>query len=117
MPYVKLVEKNEHEGETWTFWLQIDGNEANLRRLCDVLAEYEEASDEASEYTLDLDVRLSDHDVDGLVEHGGGGYMAYHTKVTGVLTVPEGLLERTEYGPSLDRLYKGGIKGLFKEAS
>lgn len=114
MLYVQFGEQNGHEGETWTFWLQLDGNEASLNRLRDVIAEYEEASGEESEYTLDLDVRLPERAVDVLVEHGGGGYMAYHTKVSGVLTVPDDLLQHTEYGPSLDRLYKGGVQDLFE---
>lgn len=114
MRYAKFVEDNDHEGESWTFWLQIDGNEGALDVLVAVLEQYEEQVEHDSEYQLVTDVKLSDHDVDVLVDHGGGdGYMANHTKVTGVLTVPDGLLERTEYGPSLDRLYKGGVKNLY----
>ncbi len=115
MRYVKFVEDNDHEGETWTFWLQLDGNEVEMDRLERVLDEYESRIEGDSEYMIDTGVELPEHDVDVLVEHGGEGYMANHTKVQGVLTVPDGLIEDTDYGPEIDRFYKGGIKSLFVE--
>lgn len=109
--FVPFVEHNEHEGESWTFWLQVQGNEEGLERL-EVLLDDEEL------YEIDLDTELSEAQVDTLVEHGGGGYMAYHHKVTGVLVLPESLdsddVPRSVVMEALDEhLYKGGIKGMF----
>lgn len=71
--FMRFTETNDHEGETWTFWLQIAGNREAL-----------------------------------LTKWGGQGYMNYHTKVTGTLTIP------TDFAP--DHLYKGDIAKLFAEA-
>lgn len=90
--FVRFVEENDHEGETWTFWLQGTGNEEPLAKLAGIIAEYEEAQGSDSEYQLDVMTRLDEHDVDVLVQHGGGGYMANHHKVVGTLTVPDDLL-------------------------
>lgn len=111
--FVKFEEENDHEGETWTFWLQVTGNEGELAKLEDLIKEYEEAQGSDSEYQLDIMTQLSEEHVDVLVEHGGQGYMNYHQKVVGVLTVPDDLLEDGEYGKNLDGLYKGGVKKLF----
>lgn len=112
--YVKFEEENDHEGETWTFWLQLDGNTDQLDKLGGLIEQYEEARGSDSEYQLDTEVRLSELEVDTLVAYAGSGYMRYHHKVVGVLTVPDGLLAEDEYGKNLDSLYKGGVKKLFK---
>ena len=31
--FVRLYETNDHEGESWNWWLQLDGNEDELRKL------------------------------------------------------------------------------------
>lgn len=110
MRFVRFVENNEHEGETWTFWLQVDGNEAALADLWNFLIDQEES--EPIEYELfDFEYKtLSEHDVDVLVEYGGEGYMGLHNKVTGVFNYQE---------PSEDlrELYKGGIRKYFNANS
>lgn len=100
--YVKFVENNDWEGEEWTFWLQLDGNEDELTKLAEVIDGFD---DEEDSFELDRDVELTDHDVSVLVEHGGSGYMQNHNKVVGVLAVPDDL--------TADGLYKGGIRDLF----
>lgn len=100
--YVKFTEQNDQEGETWTFWLPVEGNERALAGFADWLAQQ---GDRAEEYTLDLEAREPEERVDALVEHGGSGYMAYHTKVSGLMSGP------MPDGP--DRLYKGGVRGFF----
>lgn len=101
--FTRFVEMNDHEGETWTFWLQRDDNEDALADLKAKLDAEDDGYD--CPYALDLDVTLNEHDVDVLCDYGGQGYMAYHTKVSGCLVVPEGL------GVAVgdDALYKGGI--------
>lgn len=108
--YVKFTERNDHEGETWVFWLRLEGNEAQLERLAELVELYG-PEDEDSGFELSLETRLDAHDVGVLVTHGGGGYMPYHTKVDGRLVVPEESIE----GEALTHvLYKGGIKMLFQ---
>jgi hypothetical protein len=114
--FVKFVEYNDHEGETWTFWLQLDGNKDQLDELYELIEQYEDAQGSESEYRLDTEVRLREDQVDVLVEHGGGGYMDSHNKVVGTLVVPADLLADSEYGKNLDDLYKGGITKLFTAA-
>lgn len=113
MTFVKFEEENDHEGETWTFWLQLDDNHEQLDKLAGLIEEYKQAQG-SDEYQLDTKVRLTEEEVDTLVAYAGSGYMRYHHKLVGVLTVPDGLLADDEYGKNLDGLYKGGIKKLFK---
>lgn len=107
--FVKFIEDNDHEGETWYFWLQLDGNEDTLDRLADLLS----CADVIEQYRFNFQAVLEDRDVDVLVKHGGSGYMDYHTKVPGRLVIPEDLIQTTEWGPNADQLYKGGIADLF----
>jgi hypothetical protein len=102
--FVKFRENNENEGETWVFWLQIEGNEDELDLLGYTLDELS-TDPEDREWALYPEVVLAEHDVDVLVTHAGHGYMSYHSKVVGSLQVPNGF--------NTDRLYKGGIKKLF----
>jgi len=99
--YVKFTEENDHEGETWTFWLPVEGNEHALAAFAEWLADQ---GPRVEDYNLELEARESEERVAALVEHGGSGYMAYHTKVSGLMSSPP---------DNPDRLYKGGIRGLF----
>jgi hypothetical protein len=102
--FVKFRETNDHEGETWVFWLQIEGNEDELDLLGYTLDELS-TDPEDREWALYPEVVLTEHDVDVLITHTGHGYMSHHNKVIGSLRVPNGF--------NIDRLYKGGIKKLF----
>lgn len=102
--FVELEETNDWEGETWSWWLQLDGNEDALRELGILLAddEWEE------EYRLAYGEAVSEADVDLLALHSRSGYYPDHTKVTGILTLPADF--------RVDDLYKGGIRDYYKEA-
>lgn len=101
--FVKFVEHNDWEGETWVFWLQQNGNEDDLAKLAELIG------DDSEDYELDQNAVLSERDVDVLVKHGnvGASYLDAHTKVTGVLVLPDDLAD------DLDALYKGGLRDLF----
>lgn len=103
--FTRFTEDNDHEGETWTFWLQRDDNEDALRWLGRLIRDHELDGDEYASFVLDLNVTLAERDVDLLVTYGGAGYMRLHTKVVGRLTVTPDL--------DLDTLYKGGVVKLF----
>lgn len=106
--FVRFTENNEWEGETWVFWLQLDGNENELIKLRNLLAELElEADEDAEDPPYELasfkENTLPEEHVDVLVKHGGSGYMAAHTKVLGKFTCPD------ELGDGGRALYKGDI--------
>lgn len=115
--FIKLVEDNDHEDETWTFWLQYDGNEEQLQRLADLITEASDAVPYDFPYELGVDedgdlITVSEEGVDLLVEHcANRGYMAEHQKITGKFTCPA----------TLDTdgitLYKGRVRDYFKTTS
>lgn len=112
LKFVRFNETNDHEGETWTFWLQVDGNEAELDKLANLICDLDDAAEEHEEpefYLADhREETLSEEHVDVLVKHAGGTtYMAAHTKVVGTFTCPD------ELGDGGRVLYKGQIRKLF----
>lgn len=112
--FARFVEVNEHEGETWNFWLELTGdNGSQLETLQEHI--WNATADEhgrppepaLQEFTLTEDVE-DETIVDALVLYSDEiGYMPTHQKVTGVFTCPEDL------GEHLEKLYKGGIVKLF----
>lgn len=106
--FVPLVEHNDHEGETWTQWLQVEGNEDQLEYLYTALFRLDEAEDS---YQLDLDDRESEEVVDRMVARARCGYTWSDSKVTGRLSLPN----ITTLEELNDVLYKGNIEDYFKE--
>jgi hypothetical protein len=124
MRFVKLTEENEWEGETWRFWLQVDGNEDELVRLrgaLDAVAQIYDGGEPGSPFTLDVLSNAKDESyVDVLIEQADeddDGYMAADHKVTGTLTVPDWPAP-ADFGSKIEQdLYKGGITKLFRETA
>lgn len=111
MQFVKFTEHNDHEGENWNFWLQLDGNEKELNKLSDFLTK----NDLEEQYDLDM-TPVDEHEVDILVKHTDSGYMYYENKVTGTFTMPEyedDGLEDSAYEFANDNFYKGDIERCF----
>jgi hypothetical protein len=108
--FVKLTENNEHEGETWHFYIPYEGNEEAIGQLFEAIALLDQDVDE--EHSLDM-TPIPEVEVDILVKHADTGYMANHNKLTGVLTLPDDFDEKMadEYA---DPLYKGSIKEYMK---
>mgnify|MGYP001103003982 FL=1 len=107
--FVRFEEYNDNEGETWNFWLQLDGNGEELDKLLNLLVDVE---GECLEIGRDLAYIFTtnvepEQIVDKLVEYAEEGYMPSHSKVTGKFTCPDDL------GENADKLYKGGIKDFF----
>lgn len=105
--YVRLIERNDHEGERWSWWLEEEGNKDALKRLRACLEEadpfgeeFELTEERATRESVDMLVRYSDDE---------GQYYPDHNRVDGVLTLPENLEDDV-----LDILYKGGINNLFE---
>ncbi len=109
LKFVRFDETNEHEGETWTFWLQVNGNEDQLDKLWNLLID---AAGDDEDFAYDLssytEETLPEEHVDVLVKHAAGdGYRAAHEKVVGRFVCPDSL------GDGADDLYKGKIAKLF----
>lgn len=103
--YRRLIESNDNEGETWSWWLQADGNETALKRLQDACLQF---GDDMFELTEDL---VHEAEVDILVRYTDGGYYSAHNKVDGALFLPK----FGDYAAFWDQMYKGGIQSLFLE--
>jgi hypothetical protein len=107
--FLKFQEVNEWEGETWNFWLLVDGNEdevEKLRRLLDTASEAAE-EDDVDGLPFELGTALTpEWEVDVLVKHAEGDYMPDHTKVTGTFTCPDSY--------HMEKFYKGGVVALFE---
>lgn len=120
MNFVKLTETNDNEGESWNFWLQLDGNEDQIDHLARII-ELANSAGFDEEYTLD-ETPVPEEEVDILVKHTGQGYMDYENKVTGKLALPAFDDKLFDYEDEIDdgvfewqndHLYKGGIERLF----
>jgi hypothetical protein len=113
MNFVKFTEHNDHEGESWCFWLQKDDNDNELAKLQKLLGEYDTYEET---YKLQNMGAVDEHDVDVLVKHSGEGYMSYHNKVSGKFTCPQPTEEEKKdgYGWLNDTFYKGEIREYFK---
>jgi hypothetical protein len=111
MEFVKFTEENDWEGETWRFYLQLEGNEEALDELTLLVEKMENWGEES--YSLDLDP-LEEEEVDILVKHSDSGYMDYHQKVEGFLEIPDNANELSEED-LFSLFYKGGIRKLFEE--
>lgn len=121
MRFVRFTEENDNEGETWTFWLQKDGNQKALGELLDLIEQYELANNGVfSAYQLDLSFSVSETSVDILLEYANaysGAYMRAHHKVAGTLHTPVPQEGQDIIYVLDDALYKGGIRDLFTKES
>lgn len=108
--YAQLTENNDWEGETWHFYIPIEGNEAILDQLADTLTLM---ADEAFELELEP---IPEVEVDILVKRGGDtNYMAAHNKLAGRLVLTDEHLAKLAAG-DVDPLYKGRIRDHMKAA-
>lgn len=100
--FVKFTEDNEHEGEMWRFYIRCAGNEEELLKLKALIDTEEEEEEEQEQYTINLERRYTEEEVDLFVEECNDNrhlYMREHTKLDGTFQCPK----------ETDSLYKGGI--------
>lgn len=103
MKYYRLSENNEWEGETWHFYIPVEGNEEEMVKL-------KEKYIDGEIYCVSIK-KFTEERVDILCEDDNNtSYMNKHNKLKGKLTVPENLSPKTD-----DPLYKGGICKFMKE--
>lgn len=112
--YAKLTERNEWEGETWYFWIPIEGNEDSLDSLGKAI---DHIDDESEKTTFELDLTpVPESEVDILIKHEEGDnttYMDAHNKIAGKLVLPEEALAQLTAG-EIQPLNKGGIRDFCK---
>lgn len=112
--YARLKENNDWEGETWCFYIPVQGNEKaidKLRKLCEQLNEEEEFS-----CSID-DEFVPESAVDVLVKYGESGYFDDHNKLEGKLVLPKKMPTRITDKVRQDwseRMCKGGISEMMK---
>ncbi len=97
--YMRFTEQNEWEGETWNFYIPVEGNEKELKKLKKLVDEIE-AREQNGQYTMGEKL-YDEKTVDVLCENSEGGYMSVHNKLKGLLKLPKKGKE--------DPFYKGGI--------
>jgi hypothetical protein len=107
--YAKFTENNDWEGETWHFWIPVEGNQEALVTLHSLIE-----GDDNESYELDL-TPVAERDVDALVRHGDMGYMRYQNKLDGSLVVTPDMEAKIK-DPEDDPLYKGGIRDFMQPA-
>lgn len=117
--YVTFIERNDHEGETWRFYIPIANNLDALEVLGSALAIRDAAlakefgyEEDEPQYELDC-TPLPAATVRTLVEHSDGGYMADHQLLVGRLVLPPEF-RATMSDPNEDPLYKGGIRDFMR---
>lgn len=105
MRFTQMVETNEHEGESWCYWLQLDGNQVAIDELIGLIEE--EELEEQYEFT---GVLADLWEVDVLADKGnfGYGYCNQHSKIEGEFEMPPNF--------RVDDIYKGQIEKFFKES-
>lgn len=101
MKFIKFRETCDWEGESWNFWLQLDGNEKEIEKLKELIKDREN-------YKI-FDCVLDEKDVDILVKKSDSGYLTYENKIVGKFSVDKIILNK-----NIDNLYKGGIEDYFQ---
>lgn len=94
--YVRFTENCDWEGETWNFYLPLEGNEEALAWLRATIAD----GDAGEEYEVGEET-YTEAEVAALARsHGQTDYLPEHTVLSGRLATVS----------DLDALYKGGIR-------
>lgn len=101
MKAVAFIEENDWEGETWSFYISLEGNEDAIERLADLVADLEQ---------FDVSDPMSRDDAEVLCRHSKTGYMDFHTQCLDLQLDIDSLEEHCESSSAEDILYKGGIE-------
>ena len=104
--YIKFTENNDWEGESWNFYLELDGNEKEIKKLQELLTDYE-----INDFALRNE--FDESDVDILVKHTDSSYLHYENKIEGKFNIEK--LEEEIKKNKDNALYKGKICVYFKK--
>lgn len=111
--FVRFVEENDYEGETWTFLIEKPGNGESLANL-EVVANSEGDYGD-SNFILYPDDEITEAEAETLVKYANqpGSHMPAFTICRGNLIFTA---EQAAGEEVYDWLYKGGIKSFFASA-
>lgn len=111
MKFVTFYENNEWEGETWRFYLQLEGNEIALAKLKQLFQDFlwVDYDSKDDEYWIDMKP-LSEKVVNSRVKGSDAGYLSAHNKCVGLIDTTR--LENITEEALAELLYKGGIRNL-----
>lgn len=102
--FVTFREDNAWEGETWRFYIPVEGNGDALSRLAELV--------DAAGSDYRMEAPLSEADVDVRVDTSDdNGYLPAHIKLTGRLVLPDDV-DTTVTGWEDELFYKGRIADL-----
>jgi hypothetical protein len=104
--FVEIIEDNDWEGETWSFWIPEEGNEQALKMLEVIL--------QAKDCEHRVGDTLPENELDVLIKHSRSecSYLPRHSKLEGALSLPES----DDHEEIRGSLYKGGIRDMVKKA-
>lgn len=107
--YALFKEVNDWEGEEWSFYIPVDGNEEALGQLA-AWCHHWRAKEPEFPYSSPLLKWFSADQVEKFVTtpNSGATYMAAHNQMAGTLAIPENLLE-LEVKEAFTAFYKGGM--------
>ena len=111
--FYRFDEVNDNEGESWSFFIPVYGNQHNVQVLADRLKKAsldQDYDEEEIPYSFGEE-HLTYDEVDALVKHGDHGYMPRYTKLSGLLNLNL-VFEAKTYEDLINVLYKGKIAKL-----
>ncbi len=106
--YVRFTERNEHEGETWHFFIPTYQNVSELKKLRKIVWSFED-NDECGD-SFDFDSTLVRRDQ--IPDYNEGGYMNKYNILTGKLILRGDDWTSEDY---YENFYKGGIRDFMKK--
>ena len=99
--YIKWTEHNDHEGESWSWFIPLEGNEADYEKAKNLLST-------APEYAQDCyEISIVERDLQSLkneISEADGGYMADKQWADGFGELPDSIDWESD-----DPFYKGQI--------
>lgn len=92
-PFVQFSEVNTTEDETWHHYIRLEGNEASIYYLKNMLDKVKSEGGYCVKYNLNMKP-LREYEVDILVKHSGEGCIKFHTKLDGKFIFKEEIDEK-----------------------
>ncbi len=108
MSYFKFTEYNDWEGESWNFYIPIEGNTIPVEDLKTFIKNFSFED----MYKID-DKPYTEEEVKILCDNTESGYMDFHNRLSGKLILPE--LKVEDCNIVDDPFYKGGIENLMEK--
>jgi hypothetical protein len=96
--FIKIIEHNEHECESWCFMIPVEGNEAFIEKLNAAICKFE-CED------LEIVEELPEFEVNILEKHSFEGYMPDWMKIDKIIN--PGVIDDSSEDAFINSYYKG----------